>query len=173
MRRPVVELVERVFTPDEAGAVMAWSYEPPFDFYDLSGDGAVALLMARDERGHGYYPVLADGAVVGFVCFGAEARVRGQQEEPGTCDLGAGLDPRRVSQGIATSLMPIAVRYAADRFGATRVRAAVAAFNERSLRLCTSAGFRTVRVFDGPDDRRFVELELALDRSESYAGGSR
>jgi RimJ/RimL family protein N-acetyltransferase len=157
-----VELVERALTRDEARAVVAWSYEPPFDLYDLSGDEAVALLTIRDERGHGYDPVLDGAQVVGFVCFGAEARVRGQEEEPGTCDIGAGLDPARLSRGIATSLLPVAVRFAADRFGATRMRVAVAAFNHRSLRLCTSAGFRVVREFDGPDDRRFIELEMVL-----------
>jgi RimJ/RimL family protein N-acetyltransferase len=165
----VVELADRVLTPEEARAVVAWSYDPPFDMYDLSGDEAVALLTARDDGGEGYYPVLDGDQVVGFVCFGAEARVRGQQEEAGTCDLGAGLDPGRLSQGVATGLLPVAVRFAHDRFGATRVRAAVAAFNERSLRLCTSAGFRRVREFEGPESRRFVELVL----DAGQASGSR
>jgi RimJ/RimL family protein N-acetyltransferase len=162
-----VRLADRAFTPDEARAVVAWSYEGPFDFYGLSGDDAVVLLLARDERGQGYYPVLEGDDLVGFVCFGAEARVHGQEERAGTCDIGAGLDPTRLSEGIATSLVPAAVRFAVDRFGATRVRAAVAAFNDRSLRLCASAGFRRVRGFEGPAGRPFVELELDLGRRPS------
>ena len=153
-------LVDRPFTADEARAVVAWAYEPPFDLYDLSRDDAVALLLARDERGHGYHPVVDGEDVVGLVCFGPDARVRGQEEQPGTCDIGAGLDPGRLGAGLGTSLLPAAVRFAVDRFGATRVRAAVAAFNDRSLRLCTSAGFARVREFDGPQGRLFVELEL-------------
>jgi [ribosomal protein S18]-alanine N-acetyltransferase len=158
------ELADRSFTVGEARAVVAWAYEPPFDVYDLSGDDAVALLLSRDERGHGYYPVVDGNAVVGFVCFGAEARVRGQEEQAGTCDVGAGLDPARLGEGIGSSLLPAAVRFAVDRFGATRVRAAVAAFNDRSLRLCTAAGFRPVRDFEGPEGRPFVELELMPGR---------
>lgn len=156
----MVELLERTFTSDEARAVASWAYEPPFDFYDLAPDEAVDLFTTRDAARRGYYPLHDGRAVVGFVCFGPEARVRGQVEESGTCDVGAGLDPGRLSQGLATGLMPAVVRFAAARFDARRLRAAVAAFNERSLRLCTSAGFRTVRDFDGPDGRPFVELVL-------------
>jgi len=159
----MVEIQDRVLTPDEAQGVVAWAYEPPFDFYNLSCDEAVSLLRARDKRGYGYYPVQVEDEVVGFLCFGPEARVRGQTEEPETCDLGAGLRPDRVSQGLASRMLPSAVAFAADKFGARRLRAAVATFNERSLRLCASAGFRRVREFDGPREQRFVELLLDID----------
>jgi RimJ/RimL family protein N-acetyltransferase len=75
-----------------------------------------------------------------------------------------GLAPDRLSQGVATALLPEVVRFARERFGATRLRAAVAAFNDRSLRLCTSAGFRRVREFPGADGRPFVELVRDLPR---------
>jgi [ribosomal protein S18]-alanine N-acetyltransferase len=153
-------LQDSVPTPEQARTIATWAYEPPFDIYDLSRDDAVAVLTARDAHGHGYYPVQDAGQIVGFVCFGPEGRVAGQQAEPGTLDVGAGLAPVRLSQGLATALMPDVVRFAVQRFGATRLRAAVAAFNERSLRLCTSAGFRPVREFAGPADRPFVELIL-------------
>jgi ribosomal-protein-alanine N-acetyltransferase len=154
------QLAERPPTPDEARAMVAWRYEPPFDFYEFSGEDPVAVLTTRDERGHGYYPVQAGADVVGFVCFGAEGRVRGQEAVPGTLDVGMGLAPDQLSRGLATALLPEVVRFAGEWFGATRLRAAVAAFNERSIRLCTSAGFRPGREFAGPDDRPFVELVL-------------
>lgn len=155
-----VALLDRPLTAEEAGAITAWSYDPPFDVYDLSSADAVALLTARDAHGLGYYPVEVGGEVAGFVCFGPEGRVVGQKADPGTVDVGAGLDPDRVSQGLATALMPEVVRFATERFGAARLRAAIAAFNERSIRLCTSAGFRPVREFAGPGARPFVELVL-------------
>ena len=157
-----VALLDRPLAAEEARAIAAWSYDPPFDLYDLSAADAVALLTARDADGLGYYPVEVGGAVAGFVCFGPEGRVAGQEGEPGTVDVGAGLDPDRVSQGLATALMAEVVRFAIERFGADRLRAAVAAFNERSIRLCTSAGFRPVREFAGPGGRPFVELVREL-----------
>ena len=157
-----VALLDRPLTAEEAGAIAAWSYDPPFDLYDLSSGDAVALLTARDTDGLGYYLVAVGGEVAGFVCFGPEGRVVGQEAEPGTVDVGAGLAPDRVSQGLATALMPEVVRFATERFGADRLRAAVAAFNERSVRLCTSAGFRPVREFAGPGGRPFLELVREL-----------
>ena len=68
-RRPVVELLERAFTSDEARALASWAYEPPFDFYDLASDEAVDQFTTRDASGHGYYPLHDGQAVVGFVCF--------------------------------------------------------------------------------------------------------
>lgn len=159
-----VRLVDRAVTPEEARAIAGWIYDPPFDRYGLSADDAVALLTRRDDRGNGYYPLEAGADVIGFVCFGAEARVQGQEELPGVLDVGMGLAPDRLSRGLATTLMPDVVGFARKRFGATRLRAAVAAFNDRSLRLCASAGLRPVREFTGPDDTAFVELDLDLRR---------
>ena len=157
-----VTLLDRPLTSEEARAIATWSYEPPFDLYELSAERAVALLTARDADGLGYYPVEVGREVAGFVCFGPEGRVAGQEPEPGTVDVGAGLHPDRVSQGLATALLPEVVRFATERFGASRLRAAVAEFNERSIRLCTSAGFLPVREFAGPAGRPFVELVLEV-----------
>ena len=43
------------------------------------------------------------------------------------------------------------------RFNPAKLRTAVAVFNERSTRLCLSAGFTAVRRFDGPG-QEFCEL---------------
>jgi ribosomal-protein-alanine N-acetyltransferase len=110
----MVEIQDRLLTPEEAHAVVAWGYDAPFDFYNLSGDEAVSMLRTRDDHGFGYYPVQIGDEVVGFLCFGPEARVRGQAEEPGTCDIGAGVRPDRVSQGLASGLLPSAVAFAAE-----------------------------------------------------------
>ena len=132
---------------DEALAVASWASVPPVDLYDLSGDDAAALLTTRDDRGDGYYPLLAGADVV-----------------------------ERLSRGLATAVLPEVFRFARERFGATRLRAAVAAFNARSLRLCASAGFRPVREFACPGGRPFVELVLdtgplsdAVSRSSPHA----
>lgn len=84
----MLALHNRRFTADEARAVALWAYDPPFDLYNLSEDEAVKLLTQRDVYGNGYYPAQEDGQVVGFVCFGPQARVRGQRKELGTCDVG-------------------------------------------------------------------------------------
>lgn len=147
-------------TADEAARIARWAYPPPHDVYD--GNGDVGLMTTVAEDGTGYFGIHGGGELVAFACFGADARVRGQQEEDGTLDVGCGVRPDLVSRGIATQVLPEVIDLARERWSPRRLRAAVASFNDRSLRLCRSAGFVAVRTFDGPGDRPFTELVLDL-----------
>lgn len=154
----------RSFTPHEARETASWSYDAPFDIYD--GDPTCAHdLVNVDDAGFGYHALVQGGheELVGFCCFGAEARVRGQTAEDGTLDIGGGVRPDLVSHRIATQALPMIMAFAVERFGPRRLRTAVATFNERSTRLCRSAGFVIVRRFDRPG-REFQELVRTLER---------
>jgi len=139
-----MEILDRGLTPEEADAVAGWAYPPPYDLYDASESAELA----------DYHPVVREGELVGFVCLGEHARVPGQWEARDAVDVGAGLRPDLLSQGLGTELMQMVT----ERFAGRPLRAAVAAFNERSQRLCQSAGFEVVRRFTGPDGRLFVEM---------------
>jgi [ribosomal protein S18]-alanine N-acetyltransferase len=155
----VYRIVDRPLTREEATAISTWAYEPPYDVYNAPGDEAIATFLARDGHGWGYYAVLdAADSLVGFGCFGPEARVRGQVEEPGTADIGMGLRPDTLGQGVGSELLPQLLRFAREHFDCPRARTAVAAFNERSQRMCLAAGFTATGEFTGPGDRPFLEL---------------
>jgi ribosomal-protein-alanine N-acetyltransferase len=154
----VKNLMIRPFRASEADDVAGWTYEPPFDIYN--GDpGHPEEYLAIDERGFGYYAIVSapDDELVGFCCFGPEATVPGQGIEVGTVDLGCGLRPDVLSQGIATRVLPAIMDFAHEQFAPRKFRTAVASFNERATRLCLSAGFEVVRRFPGPG-REFQEL---------------
>jgi len=56
-----------------------WTYEAPFDIYD-SDPGDVEMFLQRSDEGYGYYAIVDAGSgqeLVGFCCFGPEARVKG------------------------------------------------------------------------------------------------
>jgi ribosomal-protein-alanine N-acetyltransferase len=150
----------RRFRADEAAEACRWTYDAPFGRYD--GDPAmVAIMLLAPEDGSGYYALAepeADGAVVGFCCYGAEARIPSQTEEAETVDIGGGLRPDRLSQGLATAMLPSICTLALARWAPKRLRVVVASFNERSLRLCRSAGFVDSRNLRGPGDTDFIEL---------------
>jgi len=149
----------RAFTPEEAVSAAQWRYEPPYEIYDSDPED-VAMYSTIDVDGFGFYAVAHDDAedgLVGFCCFGPEARVRGQVVEPGTLDLGGGVRPDLTSQGLATEFLPSILAFGQERFRPERFRIAVATFNERSTRLCVAAGFTVARAFDGPG-RQFNEL---------------
>ena len=151
----------RRLTDGDAREIASWTYPPPFDLYD--GDGDVGLMLDVPDDGTGYFAIVdVDEGLAGFCCFGLDARVSEQVEEPGTLDVGCGVRPDLVSRGIATAFVPDLVEFARRQWAPARLRAAVASFNERSLRLCRSAGFVAVREFPGPGERPFTELVLEL-----------
>lgn len=149
-----MRILDRTLSLAEAELVAGWEYPPPHNLYD---SGPALTFMGPEYR-----PVFDDDELVGFVCFGAEARVEGQREAAGIFDVGAGLRPDRVGQRVGTALMPLLVEYARLRYDPQALRVAIAAFNERSLALCRAAGFVEVRGFKGPQDIVFVELQLQL-----------
>lgn len=148
----------RPLTPADAVIVATWTYPEPFNLYDATGDAGE--YEPPDAEGHGYWVVDADdgSGILAFVCLGPEGRVPGQDDEPGTLDVGMGVRPDSVSQGVAGRLLPGIIEAVVATWQPQRVRTAVAAFNERSLRLCRTAGLRESRRFEGPAGREFVEL---------------
>ena len=156
-----VTLLRRPLTPEEAGDLAGWAYPPPFDVYDTPD---ADLFLVRGDDGEGYYPAVdEEGRLVAFAVIGTEARVRGQEPAAGVVDVGMGVRPDATGRGLGTALVRQVVALAHDLTGATTARAAVAVFNERSLALCRSAGFESVRDFPGPGGRPFRELVLRLD----------
>src|SRR5438105_4467021 len=125
----VSDFIIRPLRDSEASQVAAWAYEPPFNIYD--GDPAHPEgYLALDADGFGYYAVArrTDDEVVGFCCFGSEARVKGQEPQEGVLDVGGGVRPDLVSQGLATQVFPLVLAFAQERFSPQRFRTAVATF---------------------------------------------
>lgn len=122
----------RELTPGDLADIATWAYDGPWSVYD--SDGPL-------DPGMGYWAVEdGDGRLVGFACLGADARVPGLPEAPGVLDIGVGMRPDLVGQGFGPALARTVLAFAADR-GATRLRAVVQDWNERSLRLLARLGF--------------------------------
>lgn len=137
-------------TGAEAREVLGWRYPPPLDAYNpdaatLEEDAAVLAdlaflyFAARDP----------DGRLVGFCCLGAEARVPGfHYADDGRADLGLGLRPDLIGQGLGRSLLAAAMSLAgALRLAPGGYRATVWVQNARSRRLFERAGFREAARF--------------------------
>jgi [ribosomal protein S18]-alanine N-acetyltransferase len=128
----------------DAAAIASWRYPPPYDVYDGvdSGDTAPSPEV---------FALREAGELIGFCSFGADARVPGGSYPEGPLDIGLGIRPDRTGQRRGADYLAAAVAFARDELGATRVRATVAEFNARALRLCERAGFRRLIRFDGRD----------------------
>ena len=139
----------RVITPlgpEDAAVVDAWSYDPPYDFYD--GEDEPVLNTER-------FFVVRDGdEIVAFYYLDA------RQD---SVEIGLGLRPDLTGKGLGLEFFLEGVAFAHDRFPGRRVTLNVAAFNERAITIYERAGFRRTgehtRTFDRWGEVPFVEME--------------
>jgi RimJ/RimL family protein N-acetyltransferase len=73
--------------------------------------------------------------------------VGGVYHHESALDVGLCLRPDLLGQGLGTAALAALLEYARREPAAACFRATVAAFNQRSLRLCARQGFRPVRRF--------------------------
>jgi [ribosomal protein S18]-alanine N-acetyltransferase len=146
----------RDLTPADLDDIAGWRYEERWAVYD--SDGPL-------DPGLGYWAVVDDAPVgdgraerlVGFGCLGEDARVPGLAEVDGVLDVGVGMRPDLVGQGLGPEFATTVLDFAGAR-GATRLRAVVQDWNTRSLRLVERLGF--VRTGTHPvGDVTFVVVE--------------
>ena len=158
MRSAKAAIHIRPFTPEEAVIAASWRYPGELAMYD-GEPNTWHVFLAETEEGHGYYAIVDDSDLLGFCCFGPEARVAGQPAgRNDLLDLGGGIRPDLVGQGLGAAGMAAVLTYGRDRFSPAGFRTAIASFNRRSIVLCRWAGFRPTTSFQGPGGREFTEL---------------
>jgi RimJ/RimL family protein N-acetyltransferase len=126
----------RELTAEEAETPLGWLYPGRYATYDVrSALGA--------DRGY-FWVEDDDGAIVGYGCVGAEARVSGVDEEPGTVDVGYGMRPELMGQGLGREFVGAVLAHACAGQPDARVRLLILRWNERSRRVAQAHGFRVV-----------------------------
>ena len=124
----------RELTVDEAERPLGWRYPEPYATYDAEGP------LGRDL---GFFAVEdEDGELVGFGCVGAEARVPGVEEETGTIDVGYGMRPDLIGQGLGREFVGAVLAHVAEGHPAARLRMSILRWNARSSRVARAHGFR-------------------------------
>jgi [ribosomal protein S18]-alanine N-acetyltransferase len=140
----------RELTRADAEHIAAWRYREPYSLYD-GGDPDRLLEYT-------YFAGLdEDGAVVGFCCFGEDARVPGQEEEDGVLDVGAGLRPDLTGIGLGGPFLREACRFGTDLYNPERLRVVIAAFNRRAQMVAHALGFEAERTLRN-EDNEFVVM---------------
>lgn len=89
----------------------------------------------------GYWAVVRGEELIGYCCFGGEGRVEGIAEEPGTLDVGYGMRPDLMGQGLGRSFVGCIVAFGLNRFLPDRVRLLILDWNVRSYRVAERLGF--------------------------------
>jgi [ribosomal protein S18]-alanine N-acetyltransferase len=126
----------RDLTDEEAERPLGWHYAGQYSTYDAEGP------LRRDL---GFFAVEdEDGDLVGFGCVGAEARVPGVEEESGTVDVGYGLRPDLMGQGLGREFVGAVLEHVTAREPAARLRMSILEWNGRSRRVAEAHGFHVV-----------------------------
>jgi [ribosomal protein S18]-alanine N-acetyltransferase len=149
--------VFRALTDDDARAISGWRYEGPYAVYDTQPRDAARMLALDSE----YHAALTGrGELVGFCCFGAEARVPGLAEEPGTLDVGGGLRPDLTGIGLGADFLRSVCALGGQLHDPLAYRLVVLAFNARAQRVAHALGFERTDLHS-TGGREFVVMRRA------------
>jgi ribosomal-protein-alanine N-acetyltransferase len=140
----------RELTRADAEEIAGWRYPTPYSMYD-GGDPdrlfEYTYFAGLDE----------DGALIGFCCFGEDARVPGLDGEEGVLDVGAGLRPELTGIGLGGPFLREACRFGTELYGPERLRVVIAGFNRRAQMVAHALGFEAERTL-GSDASGFVVM---------------
>jgi [ribosomal protein S18]-alanine N-acetyltransferase len=145
----------RPITEDDAHEIAGWRYDEPYTVYNA--DDPERMLRSEYEY---YAAVGGEGELVGYCCFGEDARVAGLEEEPGTLDVGGGLRPDLTGVGLGGPFLREVCRFGGELHHPARFRVAVAAFNRRAQLVASALGFKRAGVHTTPE-REYVVMSRA------------
>jgi [ribosomal protein S18]-alanine N-acetyltransferase len=123
----------RQLTKSDAVAIATWRYPGRYATYDV-GD------IVTPERG--FWAVDRDADLVGYCCFGHEARVPGAGEEEGVLDVGYGMRPDLMGHGLGREFVEAIVNFAVGKFSPQRLRLLILDWNDRSRKVAEALGFQ-------------------------------
>ena len=137
-------------TRAHAADMATWSYEPPYDVYDMVDADPDELL----DPGAGFHAVLAGEALIGFRSFGPDGQVPGWDYDDSALDTGGGLRPSLTGQGLGRAVIAAGLDFGRAQFAPAAFRVTVAGFNARARRTVESLGFEHVASFAAARDGR-------------------
>ena len=151
----VNDLIGREMDEPAARAIANWRYDGEYQMYTVKEEEIEATIQAYCQPKNHYFSVSTEDTemVLGYFCFGEEAKVPGGDYQVNALDVGMGIHPNYLSRGLGKCVLKIALEYARCLLRPSRFRATVAAFNERALRLCLGAGFKKRSSFLNPESQ--------------------
>ena len=141
-------------TRAHAEDLATWSYDAPYDVYDMAGAEPDELL----DPATGFHAVLAGDELIGFRSFGPDGRVPGWDYDDSALDTGGGLRPSLTGQGLGRAVISAGLDFGRERFAPPAFRVTVASFNLRALRTVESLGFERTGTFAAARDGRPFEV---------------
>jgi RimJ/RimL family protein N-acetyltransferase len=136
-------------TRADAEAISRWRYRGPYSIYDGSPDVVASLLEPR----YLYHAVHDEsGGLVGYFCFGEDARVSagrtsGLYDREDALDVGLGMRPDLTGKGLGEEFVRAGLQFADGNYSPAAFRLTVATFNQRAISVYERVGFERVGAF--------------------------
>jgi [ribosomal protein S18]-alanine N-acetyltransferase len=161
------------FTEETARAILRWQYEGAYTVYNADVDDAQKIeegVNSLLDPVHAYYSVHSRsgqheaGELIGFRCFGADARVPGGDYSEDAIDTGGGLRPDLTGRGLGLGLLQAGLEFGQMLYHPPAFRVTIAAFNLRAQKVCERVGFTPVQRFLHPSESaEFIILVKPCD----------
>jgi [ribosomal protein S18]-alanine N-acetyltransferase len=145
----------RTLTETDAEAVATWRYPGRYQTYDVSE-------VITSEAG--FWAVEHEATLVGYCCFGHEARVPGAVEEAGILDIGYGMRPDFMGQGLGREFVGAILDFAVRRFSPSRLRLLILDWNDRSRKVAVALGFKSEGVLRSAEGDFLVMTRATPER---------
>ena len=129
-------------TESDAVAIATWRYPGRYATYEVGE-------IVTPERG--FWAVDDDADLVGYCCFGHEARVPGVVEEDGVLDVGYGMRPDLMGQCWAGHSSGRSWTSPSRATRPKRLRLLILGWNDRSLKVAEALGFASEAVHESTE----------------------
>jgi len=126
-------------TKEYARIISGWKYGGIYSIYDESEENIDDFM-----NGSHFAYVDADQELVGYFCFGKDARIPTVEQnvyDDDFIDVGLGLKPDLCGNNLGLTFLNKGMQYARDLYDTSNFRLTVAAFNERAIKVYERAGF--------------------------------
>ena len=113
------------------------------------GPWAVQDSLQAPRSDEGYWAVRdANNVLIGYCCFGEDARPSGMDSSSGLLDVALGLAPELTGRHLSTEFAQTVVQYAKSVSEGRRLRCAVASWNAVGRHTAESVGFQVTGVHE-------------------------
>ena len=139
MKEIDTEIIVSEMVAGYARFISTWTYDGIYSLYNHSKDFANECM-----DGNHFVFTGKDGELLGYFCFGTEARIPTTESnvyDDDFLDMGLHIKPDLCGKKLGILFINACLEFAQEKYGTSRFRATVASFNERAKMLCTKAGF--------------------------------
>lgn len=149
--------------PQAETIAFTWHYDGAYAFYNLEADADdLVEFLDANQRGQSVFAITSDSELIGFVSI--------SQTDVETVEIGLGMRPDLTGSGNGRAFLSSILDFIEATYAPRRITLAVAAFNERAIRLYETGGFKQTGSFQQPTNGSVYDF-VRMERKESPQNG--